>query len=263
MIDLKTISKSTIKPPRIVIYGHPGVGKTTFAAESDNPIFILTEDGLGDIETPALPVDEKGKPRVATTFQEVIECFAALGEQDHQYKTVVIDSLDELEQLIWAATCKRLNYSSIEAPGWGKGYREANAEWVEFLNCVAYLRDFKNMTVIMIAHSVYTHIDDPERPSYDTNTLNLHKYATPLIVDTVDIVGFATQKVYTKVDDPKKKDEARVRAIAGTERELRLSISPAYTAKNRYHMPEIIPLNWTDFAKYLPQPGKSAKPVKE
>ncbi len=253
MIDLKKISKNTIAPPRIVIYGPPGVGKTTFAAMSENPIFILIEEGLGDLDVPAIPIDETGKPRVATSFNEVIDCFAALGEQEHDYKTVVIDSLDALEQLIWASTCRRMGYASIEAPGWGKGYREANTEWKEFFDCVSALRDDKGMTIIMIAHSTYTHIDDPERPAYDTNTLNIHKYAIPIIVGTVDIVGFATQKIYTKADDiAGKKDDKRIRAIAGAERELRLSISPAFTAKNRYHMPEVVPLDWEEFEKHLP-----------
>lgn len=245
-IDLKSISKNIIKPPRIVVYGKPGVGKTTFAACAENPIFILTEEGLGDLEVPHFPL--------CTTYNEVLECLAALATSDHDYKTVVVDSLDALEQLIWNSTCKRMNYSSIEAPGWGKGYREANTEWTEFLSYIDALRDEKNMTVIVIAHSVYTHIDDPEQPAYDTSTLNLHKYAIPLIVDKFDIVGFAAQQVYQATDAVSgKKDEKRVRAIAGTKRELRLSISPAFTAKNRYHMPAIIPLDYEEFAKHLPK----------
>jgi hypothetical protein len=254
MIDLKSISKNTIKPPRVVIYGPPGVGKTTFGAMSEKPIFILTEEGLGDLDVPALPVDDEGKPRVAKTFREVLDCFAALGEQEHDYKTVVIDSLDSMEQLIWESTCKRMNYASIETPGWGKGYREAMDEWKDFLACVDALRE-RGMTVIMIAHTTFTHIDDPERPAYDTNTPNLHKYATKFIVDNADIVGFASQQVFSKLDPTDKKDETRARAIPGVKRELRLSISPAYTAKNRYHMPESIDLDYEEFAKYLPKKG--------
>lgn len=256
MIDLKSISKNTVRPPRIVIYGPPGVGKTTFASMAKNPIFILTEEGLGDLDDiHAIPVDEKGKPRVATSFAEVMDCFASLGSQEHDFKTVVIDSLDELEQLIWKSTCKRMGYASIESPGWGKGYREANTEWTQFLECVSALRDLKGMTIIMIAHSTFTHIDDPERPAYDTNTLNLYKYAAPLIIGACDVVGFATQKIYTSPGESKSKDEKRMIAMAGAGRELRLSISPAFTAKNRYHMPASIPLDWEEFAKYLPNGG--------
>ena len=244
MTDLTSISKNVIKPPRICVYGPPGVGKTTFAAKFPKPVFILTEEGLGDLEAEHLPF--------CTTYEEVLGCLAALGREDHEYKTVVIDSLDALEKLIWEHTCKRMNYSSIEAPGWGKGYAEAQHDWAELIAYINALRDEKGLTVVAIAHSAYVHIADPERPAYDTNTLNLHKYANPLIIAEFDIIGFATQKVFTKVDEAKK-DDKRVRAVAGTERELRLSISPAFTAKNRYHMKESIPLDYEEFAKQLPK----------
>jgi hypothetical protein len=254
MIDLNKIKKDAVFPPIIVIHGQPGVGKTTFACDAENPIVILTERGLGKISVAAIPTDENGKPRVATSFKEVPECFAALGENDHDYKTVVIDSLDALEPLVWAATCKRLGCSSIESPGWGKGYREAtNVEWKQFFDCVSAMGDEKNMTVIMIAHSTFTPINDPERPSYDTVTLNLHKYIAPVIVEKADVVGYAAQKVYTKVDDTSKKDEKRCRAVGAIERELRVSISPAFTAKTRYpEMPTVLPLDYDEFKKYLP-----------
>jgi hypothetical protein len=169
---------------------------------------------------------------------------------------------------VWDATCKRLGCASIEAPGWGKGYREAtNVEWKQFFDCVSSMGDDKNMAVIMIAHSTFTHIDDPERPAYDTVTLNLHKYIAPVIVEKADVVGYAAQKVYTKVDDTAKKDEKRVRAVGVVERELRVSISPAFTAKTRYpEMPTVLPLDYDEFKKYLPgnvtpveQPKKSKK----
>ena len=46
-----------MKPPRILLYGVEGVGKTTFAACAPAPIFIRTEDGLGELEVPAFPLD--------------------------------------------------------------------------------------------------------------------------------------------------------------------------------------------------------------
>jgi hypothetical protein len=263
MIDLKKISKDVVFPPIIVIHGQPGVGKTTFAANADKAILILTERGLGTLKVDAIPTDENGKPRVATSFDEVLQCFEALGEQEHDYKTVVIDSLDALEPLIWEATRKRLGCATIESPGWGKGYREAtNVEWKQFLDCVFSMGDEKGMTVIMIAHSTFTHIDDPERPAYDTVTLNLHKYIAPIIVGKADVVGYAAQKVYTKSDETGKKDEKRTRAIGTVERELRVSISPAFTAKTRYpDMPPVIPLEYKEFAKYLP--GHEESPVEQ
>ena len=74
------------KPPRILIHGVAGVGKTTFAAEANNPVFVQTEDGLGTIPAASFPL--------ARTFEEVLESLASLYTEDHDFKTVVIDSVD-------------------------------------------------------------------------------------------------------------------------------------------------------------------------
>ena len=47
------------RPPRIMIYGAEGVGKSTFAASAPNPVFIQTEDGLGEIDCCKFPLATK------------------------------------------------------------------------------------------------------------------------------------------------------------------------------------------------------------
>ena len=94
----------TPMPPRIITYGVEGVGKSTFASESLRPIFIQTEDGLGQIECDKFPL--------AGSFEEVHRALGELHTEDHDFETVVIDSLDWLERLIWDAVCNGLAMSS-------------------------------------------------------------------------------------------------------------------------------------------------------
>ncbi len=246
MIDLKSISKNSPKPPRITIYGPSGIGKTTFAASAPSPIFILTEDGLGDIEVPAFPL--------ATSYDDVIGALSTLGKEDHKFKTVVIDSLDWLEPLVWAATCKRLGVASIESPGYGKGYVEASIEWKEFFQFVTALRDFKNMNVIMIAHGAIVRVEDPVHPAFDMHCLKLHKRAGALAEEYSDIVGFAAMKTVLTTESSGF-GEKRNRAISTGEHILYLSGTPAFMAKNRFHMPDNVSLDWEEFSKYLPNGG--------
>jgi len=123
--------KSKLKSPRIVLYGGAGVGKTTWAATTKNPIFILTEDGMGKVEAPHFPL--------ATSFDKVIENLKTLLNEDHNYSTVVIDSIDWLEPLIWNKACEDNNWRSIEQPGYGKGYVEVLRYFREYIDVLNQL----------------------------------------------------------------------------------------------------------------------------
>jgi len=246
-IDLTSISKNTQQPQRVVLYGLAGIGKTTFAANAPKPIFVLTEDGLGDLDVPKFPL--------ATSFEEVLEALGALGSGEHDYKTVVIDSLDWLEPLTWDATCRRLGVKSIEEPGYGKGYVENMREWDLFFDYVTALRNTRGMTIIMLAHNAIIRVEDPVHPAYDMHDLKLHKKAAGRVKEFADIIGFATMKTIVTTEKGGF-NKTRNRAIdTGEGRVLYLSPTPAFVAKNRCHTPEVVPLIWDEFAKYLPNGG--------
>jgi hypothetical protein len=254
MINLKSISKNVPKKPRIIIYGPSGIGKSTFGASAPNPIFIVTEDGLGDIEVPRLP-----KEGTAPDFNYVLDCLSALATEDHDYKTVVIDSLDWLEPLIWDATCKRLKVDSIESPGYGRGYVETtNAEWKDFFDAITYLRDTKNMNIIMIAHSAIVKIEDPIHPAYDKSTLKLHKRAAAKAEEYADIIGFCALR--TLITSEKEGfNNTRNRAVSTGERIMYLSPTAGFVAKNRFKTPDVIPLDWAEIEQYLPKGNVTPK----
>ena len=79
------------EPPRILVHGTEGIGKSSFVAKAPNPVFIQTEDGLAQINVQKFPLAE--------SFDEVMENLTALLNEPHDYKTVVIDSVDWLEGL--------------------------------------------------------------------------------------------------------------------------------------------------------------------
>ena len=61
---------SALSPPRILMHGVAGVGKSTFAADADRPVFVMTEDGLGKLQVPHFPL--------ATSYAEVAGALDAL-----------------------------------------------------------------------------------------------------------------------------------------------------------------------------------------
>ena len=101
-------------PRRVMLYGTHGIGKSTFGSKAPKPIFLSTEDGLGEIDCDRLPL--------AKTFDQAIEALGALYSEEHPYRTVVIDSVDWLEGLIWAEACKKRGVENLEEIPYAKGY---------------------------------------------------------------------------------------------------------------------------------------------
>lgn len=251
-INLTNIKHNVPKPPRIIIHGDAGIGKTTFAACSNNPIFIQTEDGLGNLDVPAFPL--------ARTFDDVMDAISALYTEEHDYKTCIVDSLDWLEPLVWEKTCQEGGTLSIEEFGYGKGYVEAMTQWRRFFQGITALRDDRGMTTIMIAHSQIVRVEDPTLPAYDTHDLKLHKRASAIAEEFADIILFAAVQTSTITEEVGFNNK-RTRAVTTGARIMHTVGAPAYTAKNRYSIASPLPLTWDALSEAMgytaTQPEKS------
>jgi AAA domain len=246
LLSSVTNTRASIKPPRMLIYGPPKIGKSTFAAQAPSPIFVRTEDGLDAINANAFPR--------ATTYVQVIDQMIALYQESHGFKTMVVDSLDWLETLIWAHVCEHdapagKTYSSIEDFGYGKGYIAALSQWKRFVSGLDKLRDERGMAIILIAHEKIARVNDPAVSEvYDRHSPKLHDRAAALVMEASDIIGFAHKDIVVVPGDPRKNERAR--AAGGQTRWLRLNESPGYLAGNRYGLPDT-PLSWDAFQAAL------------
>ena len=223
------------KPPVIGLSGVAGIGKSTWAANAPQPIFIPTEDGSHELDVARFPKAE--------SFVDVLNYIKTLGTEDHPYKTVVVDSIDHMEPLIWDHTCKEANKPSIESFGYGRGYVEALSHWRTLFGGLTKLRDRKNMAVIVIAHVDVKRFDDPNSDGYDRYVPRLHKLASALVIEMCDAWGFANWDVRVVKTDK----EDRKRGVSQGGRLLFWEERPAFIAKNRYNLPASMPLDWNAF----------------
>jgi len=230
-------------PPRLLLYGTEGIGKSTTASQAPKPIFIPTEDGLDQIDCASFPL--------AKSLTDVRSALNALLHEQHDYETAVIDSVDWLERLIFDALCEQYGVASIEKVdgGYARGYTHALTLWRGILNDLDELRNKRGMCVILLSHARVEKFEDPEHAAYDRYSPRLHKHATALITEWADAVLFATRKIITKTDTGGAGFN-RERTIAsglgrdGGERVLRTVGSPACVAKNRYDLLPELPLSW-------------------
>jgi len=171
---LQAIQKGKVKAPRrTLLYGVHGVGKSTFGSMADKPIFVITEDGVSDIDCERFPL--------AKRLLDVFEAISALYTEKHDYRTIVVDSLDWLERLIWADVCVKRGVKSIEDIGYAKGYTFALTQWREVLEGLNALRNDRSMSVILIAHAQIEKFNNPETEPYDRYTPKLDKRASALV----------------------------------------------------------------------------------
>lgn len=228
---------------------------STFGSGAPGAIFIPTEDGLGEIDCHRFPL--------CRSLSEVMACLNAMRREEHSYQTLVIDSLDWLERLIFDEVCREYGVRSIEKAdgGYARGYVHALTHWRKILTELDGIRNERNMAIILLAHAKIEKFEDPESSAYDRYSPRLHKHATSLISEWVDAVLFATKRFRVQKENAGFNGERAIAAPIGAdggERYLRTIGSPACVAKNRYSLPGEIPLSWEAFIAAL-----NAAPVKK
>jgi hypothetical protein len=230
MLDQIRKANTTVPPLKVVLYGVDGIGKTTFGATFPGAVLLPIEDGAHAIDVDAFPV--------ATSYQAVIDTITAL-HGEHKFGTLVVDSLDWLEPLVWEATCAANEKPSIESFGYGKGYTEADKFWRMILGGFDSLRANKGMNVVLLAHSEVKTVTPPDSDTYDRYQMRLHKRAFGLWTEWADIVGFLTYKIILKKEE-KGFGSDRSRAVGSGDRVIYTSERPAWDAKNRWSLPDEI-----------------------
>ncbi|MCC7253834.1 ATP-binding protein [Hyphomicrobium sp.] len=223
-------------PPRVLIYGPEKAGKTTLASEFPSPVFLQTEEGVGTLE-----IDSFGK---LTNFGDVMDAIDALYQEDHEFRTVVVDSVTALQALIWAETGERGDEkgnkkSRIEDFGYGRGYTYALNIWQEFHEGLMALRRDRGMTVILIAHSKIERFDNPETVAYSRYDIDLHDKARDFLKRECDAIILVKPDVTIK-EEEQGFNKKRARADGGRSVWMHSTSRPAYAAGNRFDLPEKI-----------------------
>jgi hypothetical protein len=231
---LSTVTSGVIKRPHyILVHGMPGIGKTVFASKAPSPIFLCAEKGTHHINVDRLEL---------TSFDQFLTAVSELRNTENKYKTVVIDTVDHLEPLIFAEVCKEKDKKSIEDIGFAKGYIYALEYWNKLIAGLEALREEKDLNVILLAHTEVKAHNDPQLPEpFDRYIVKLHHKAANLLIDRVECVLFANYFAHLE------EKNGKARAYSDGTRLMFTEHRPAWQAKNRFELPFKLPLDWEDF----------------
>ena len=242
-MSLVNVVKGQIEQPlRFILYGPPGIGKSTFASNAPSPIFLGAEKGTAQLDVVRFP-----QPH---TWGEVFEAIVVLGTEGHAHKTLVVDTLDWLEPLCHRHVCDTENtrkpdkkaIADIDDFGYGRGYNIALDQWRKFLAMIERLHGKRDMNIILLAHSQIKKFANPEADDYDRYEMKLHHKASGLLQEWADEVLFANYDTAVREDN-----RGRVRGIDSGARVIHTTRRAAWDAKNRHNLPATLPLSWEDY----------------
>lgn len=236
------ISRGKIaKAQKVVVYGPEGIGKTTFAAQFPDPLFIDTEGSTLSYDVARIDPAPASWSELLGIIREV--------KQEKPCKTLVLDTADWAEMLCIEHLCAANKWKSIETPGWGAGYTAVKEEFGKLLNLLSDLVD-TGINVVLTAHAMMRKFDRPdEASSYDRWELKLQRKTAPLVKEWADVVLFANYKVIVETVDRgmnQKSGKAR-----GGKRVMYAEHNPCWDAKNRYGLSGELDFDFAIIAPFI------------
>lgn len=99
----------------ILLYGPPKIGKTTLASQFPDAVFLSTERGTKHVEVEEYQIKN---------WIGFVEAVGALERNidGWGYKTIVVDTADELYDMCESFTCQKLEIENLADAGYGKGW---------------------------------------------------------------------------------------------------------------------------------------------
>ena len=241
------ITKGKInRAQKVVIYGPEGIGKSSLAARFPDPVIIDTEGGTAHMD-----VRRIDKPQ---SWEELLSIVKEVAATPGICKTLVIDTADWAEQLITTYLCNKYKQNSIESFGYGKGYTYMAEEFSRLLSALD-LVIAAGIHVVVTAHAKMRKFEQPdEMGAYDRWEMKLSKQTAPLLKEWCDMLLFCNYQTFvvTSENDTKK--------AQGGKRVIYTSHHPAWDAKTRISLPEIIDLDYGKIAFAFETAKKAEQP---
>ena len=227
---MEELSRGLVKKNHLVlVYGPEGVGKTTFASGFPDPAFIGSENGSSHLDVKRFP-EIKNWNHFMTRLDDI-----ATGKYKDAFKTLVIDSLDWLEPILFESITEGKCPIEDACGSFGKWVGEVNNHYRRVMMRLTKTREFNH--VVILAHSQLVKFGDViNNESYDRYQLKLHSQkSSALWKEYVDCMLFINHDVSVKKDK-----NGQVKTYGEGERIIHTEHRASFDAKNRFNLPSEI-----------------------
>ena len=242
------------KPYRMFLFGEPGIGKSTFGVQAESPIFIPAET------SPNVPDDMCFEQ--PGTWNALFTVITTLGNEAHEYKTLVLDTADAATALCTSTVLEKAQQGAgtrgkaVYLTDVGGGFNNAGGsaldeEWVKLLSWLDRLSAVRGMNIIILGHSKIGKFRSPEAgvADFDMWVPRVPEAVANRLIGWADIVALAKRDIRTGREGKKGRDKAL--AVGASHTLYTRAIPVAPSLKNRYELPDSMPLDYETFAGYM------------
>lgn len=251
MSRLKAITQGRKLPPRMVLYGPPKIGKSTFGAESERPIFVPTEDGIDNVTVDRFP-------RV-NTWADLVANLESVASDEHEYQTLVLDTLNGAAELASQHVCETKFGGDFGPKGYssfGQGIAATSEEMRRLLPILDRCRE-RGLMVLLLAHTGIQSVKNPIDGDYQKFTPDVDRRVWARFAAWADIIA-RVEFEHTVV----RRGEGSGKAVGSSTRVVRFTGSAAEDAGCRvgFDLPDRLPLSFQAFRDAL---GDSSETTSE
>ncbi len=230
---MKTVPKTDLVDLSVLLYGQSKIGKSTWAAGADNAIFLACEAGLNSLDVYQVPITTCKK---STGWSKLSVACGELATQEHNFSTIVIDTIDLAYKFCTEHVCKKNGIKHPSDLDYGKGFGLVNNEFERFLTRLSHLP----IGLILISHSVEREV---MHKGIKRNKVipTLPGKAAEIVMGLVDLILYA--EVEEDFSDPDAVKENRI---------VRTKPGYNYEAGDRTgRLPDTLPLDFDCFVNAL------------
>lgn len=244
---LKIESGLEKRPLKVVIYGAEGIGKSTFASQFPEPLFLDTEGGTSSLNI--------RRVKCGSSWEYLLSCVEEVIKDPSICKTLVIDTADWAESLCTKFVCEKYRKSNIEEFGFGKGYVYLQDEFSKLLSALDKLIEL-GVNAVVTAHGKPRKFELPEEAGqFDRWEMKLTKQVAPLLKEWCDMLLFCNYKTYVVTT------ENNTKKAQGGKRVIYTSHHACWDAKNRYGLPDELDLDFKGIAHLFGTQSPKKPPV--